>query len=63
MIVTLTGPSCAGKSTLEKMLVKLGFSNAISTTTRQPRASARAFARVTAASILLQVCVPCFRVS
>lgn len=38
MIVTLTGPSCAGKSTLEKMLVKRGFSNAISTTTRQPRA-------------------------
>lgn len=37
MIVTLTGPSCAGKSTLEKMLVKRGFSNAISTTTRQPR--------------------------
>jgi guanylate kinase len=37
MIVTLTGPSCAGKSTLEKMLVKLGFSNAISTTTRKPR--------------------------
>lgn len=38
MIVTLTGPSCAGKSTLEKMLVTRGFSNAISTTTRQPRA-------------------------
>lgn len=38
MIVTLTGPSCAGKSTLEKMLVKLGFSNAISTTTRPMRA-------------------------
>lgn len=38
MIVTLTGPSCAGKSTLEKLLVKRGFSNAISTTTRQPRA-------------------------
>ena len=38
MIVTLTGPSCAGKSTLEKMLVKRGFSNAISTTTRPPRA-------------------------
>ena len=37
MIVTLTGPSCAGKSTLEKMLVKLGFSNAISTTTRMMR--------------------------
>lgn len=38
MIVTLTGPSCAGKSTLEKLLVAKGFSNAISTTTRQPRA-------------------------
>ena len=38
MIVTLTGPSCAGKSTLAKMLVKRCFSNAISTTTRQPRA-------------------------
>ena len=38
MIVTLTGPSCAGKSTLEKMLVRLGFSNAISTTTRPMRA-------------------------
>lgn len=37
MIVTLTGPSCAGKSTLEKMLVKRGFSNAISTTTRPMR--------------------------
>ena len=38
MIVTLTGPSCAGKSTLEAMLVERGFSNAISTTTRAPRA-------------------------
>lgn len=37
MIVTLNGPSCAGKSTLEKMLVKRGFSNAISTTTRPMR--------------------------
>lgn len=37
MIVTLTGPSCAGKSTLEKLLVGRGFANAISTTTRAPR--------------------------
>lgn len=37
MIVTLTGPSCAGKSTLEKMLIDRGFSNAISTTTRPMR--------------------------
>jgi len=36
-IVTLTGPSCAGKSTLEAMLKSEGFANVISTTTRQPR--------------------------
>lgn len=39
IIFTLTGPTCAGKSTLEKLMVnKLGFANLISTTTRKPRA-------------------------
>lgn len=38
MIVTLTGPSCAGKTTLEGMLVKRGLVRAISTTTRPKRA-------------------------
>lgn len=38
IIFTLTGPTCAGKSTLEKMMVSyLGFANLISDTTRQPR--------------------------
>jgi guanylate kinase len=37
MIVTLTGPSCAGKSTLEGMLKGEGFGVLISTTTRAPR--------------------------
>jgi guanylate kinase len=37
-IVTLTGPSCAGKSTLEKKLKEVGFVAVISTTTRPPRA-------------------------
>lgn len=37
-IVTLTGPSCAGKSTLEKQLKEAGFVAVISTTTRPPRA-------------------------
>jgi len=37
-IVTLTGPTCAGKSTLEAALKKAGFENVISTTTRAPRA-------------------------
>jgi guanylate kinase len=37
-IVTLTGPSCAGKSTLEGLLQKVGFTSVISTTTRTPRA-------------------------
>ena len=36
-IVTLTGPSCAGKSTLEAMLCKRGFERVISTTTRAMR--------------------------
>lgn len=38
MIVTLTGPTCAGKSTVEAALQKLGFGRAISHTTRLPRA-------------------------
>lgn len=38
MIITLTGPSCAGKTTLEEMLVARGFVRAISTTTRPKRA-------------------------
>lgn len=37
-IVTLTGPSCAGKSTLEARLKEAGFEAVISTTTRPPRA-------------------------
>lgn len=37
-IVTLTGPSCAGKTTLEKRLKDAGFEQVISTTTRAPRA-------------------------
>jgi guanylate kinase len=37
VIVTLTGPSCAGKSTLEGLLKGEGFVGLISTTTRKPR--------------------------
>ncbi len=37
MIVTLTGPSCAGKTTLENMLCAHGCVKAISTTTRPMR--------------------------
>jgi guanylate kinase len=37
VIITLTGPSCAGKSTLERMLVDKGFWRVISHTTRAPR--------------------------
>jgi guanylate kinase len=38
-ILTITGPSCSGKSTLEKMLCEMpGFKRATSTTTREPRA-------------------------
>lgn len=37
-ITTLTGPSCAGKSTLESMLAARGALKAISHTTRLPRA-------------------------
>lgn len=36
-IITLTGPSCAGKSTLEAALQKAGYGRAISHTTRAPR--------------------------
>lgn len=36
-IVTLTGPSCAGKTTLEGLLKAEGLMNLISTTTRAPR--------------------------
>lgn len=38
-LTTLTGPSCAGKSTLEAMMVERGCIKAISTTTRKPRAT------------------------
>lgn len=38
ILVTLTGPSCAGKSTLEKLLKERGFASLVSITTRQPRA-------------------------
>lgn len=37
ILTTLTGPSCAGKSTLEKMLAEKGCLAAVSTTTRPPR--------------------------
>lgn len=36
-IVTITGPTCAGKSTLESQLQLRGFGRAISHTTRMPR--------------------------
>lgn len=36
-IVILTGPTCAGKTTLEKLLVEAGMLNMISTTTRERR--------------------------
>lgn len=38
ILTTLTGPSCAGKSTLETMMAKHGCLKAVSTTTRNPRA-------------------------
>lgn len=41
-IVTLTGPSCAGKTTLEQRLKDEGFVNIISHTTRTPRAGEEA---------------------
>ncbi|QFZ84654.1 hypothetical protein GFK26_18680 [Variovorax paradoxus] len=37
MIVTLTGPSCGGKSTLERALQERGYGRAISHTTREAR--------------------------
>jgi len=37
MIVTLTGPSCGGKSTLERALQARGYGRAISHTTREAR--------------------------
>jgi len=38
LIVTITGPSCAGKSTLERMMRdQLDFENVVSTTTRPKR--------------------------
>lgn len=39
-IITVTGPSCSGKSTLTNMLVNTGkFTEVVSTTTRPPRAT------------------------
>jgi guanylate kinase len=38
ILVTLTGPSCSGKSTLEAMLKERGFASVVSVTTRKPRA-------------------------
>jgi guanylate kinase len=38
ILITLTGPSCAGKSTLEQRLVDKGFARVISNTSRAPRA-------------------------
>ena len=39
IIFTITGPSCAGKSTLEKMLItRLNFAKLVSETTREKRA-------------------------
>lgn len=36
-IVTITGPSCAGKTTLERKLREVGFAAVVSTTTRDQR--------------------------
>lgn len=41
MIITLTGPTCAGKSELEECLVQLGLRRAISHTTRARRPGER----------------------
>lgn len=38
ILVTLTGPSCAGKSHLERLLKERGFASVVSVTTRPPRA-------------------------
>lgn len=37
-IVTITGPTCSGKSTLEHALADLGFGQVVSHTSREPRA-------------------------
>lgn len=37
MIITLTGPTCAGKTTIEAELASMGVGRAISHTTRAPR--------------------------
>lgn len=37
ILVTLTGPACSGKSTLERLLTSHGFVSVVSTTTRAPR--------------------------
>ena len=37
LIITITGPTCAGKSTLEAALNNEGIPSLISTTTREPR--------------------------
>jgi hypothetical protein len=36
-IITITGPTCSGKTTLEAELVKMGCGKAVSHTTRSPR--------------------------
>lgn len=36
-IITITGPTCSGKTTIESKLQQLGFGRAISHTTRWPR--------------------------
>lgn len=38
VLITLTGPSCAGKTTLEERLIARGAARVISNTTRAPRA-------------------------
>lgn len=37
-LITMTGPSCAGKTTLEQMLIMAGAARVISNTSRPPRA-------------------------
>lgn len=41
VVFTLTGPTCSGKTTLEKRLIERGFKNIVSHTTRPMRASER----------------------
>lgn len=38
-VITLTGQTCSGKTTIERRLVGLGYARVISTTTRAPRAN------------------------